>query len=119
MATSSEVSQVEADKTILNLKEYTKVGGNLTDQTREPFRNSPIELRFFVSESEQITASKLATDADGNFDLGVVKRGDYRLLLSPHRGFTQPAKLECSSNDCTLNTVLIVNPTDGLGAGCP
>ena len=119
VATSGDCSQVEPVQPNLNLKEDTRVRGHLTDQTREPFRNSPIELRFFVSESKQITASKLATDADGNFDLGVVKRGDYRLLLSPHRGFKQPAKLECSSNDCTLNTVLIVNPTDGLGAGCP
>ena len=119
VATSGECSQVEQLLPNLNLKEDTSVRGHLTDQTTEPFRNSPIELRLFVSESEQITASKVTTDADGNFDLGIVKRGEYRLLLSPHRGFKQPAKLECWSNDCTLNTVLIVNPTDGIGAGCP
>jgi hypothetical protein len=34
-----------------------------------------------------------STDADGKFDLGTVKRGEYRLLLSPHRGFKQPEKL--------------------------
>ena len=119
VATSGDCSQVEPVQPNLNLKEDTRVRGHLTDQTKEPFRNSPIELRLFVSESEHITASKISTDGDGNFDLGVVKRGDYRLLLSPHRGFKQPAKLECSSKDCTLNTVLIVNPTDALGTGCP
>jgi hypothetical protein len=119
VATSGDCSEVEQVQPNLNLKADTRVRGHLTDETREPFRNSPIELRLFVSESEQITASKVSTDGEGNFDLGVVKRGDYRLLLSPHRGFKQPAKLECSSNDCTLNTVLIVNPTDALGAGCP
>jgi hypothetical protein len=119
VATSTNCSQLEQVQPNLNLKEDTRIRGRLTDQTKEPFRNSPIELRLFVSESKQITASKVSTDGDGNFDLGVVKRGDYRLLLSPHRGFKQPARLECLSSDCTLNTVLIVNPTDALGAGCP
>jgi hypothetical protein len=119
VATSGDCSQVEPIQPNLNLKKDTRVRGHLTDETREPFRNSPIELRLFVSDSEQVTASKVSTDGDGNFDLGVMKRGDYRLLLSPHRGFKQPGKLECPSNDCALDTVLIVNPTDGPGAGCP
>jgi hypothetical protein len=119
VVTSSNCSQLEQIQPNLNLKEDTRVRGRLTDQTTQPFRNSPIELRLFVSESEQITANKVSTDGNGNFDLGVVKQGNYRLLLSPHRGFKQPAKLECWSSDCTLNNVLIVNPTDALGAGCP
>jgi hypothetical protein len=111
--------QVEQVLPNLSLKEDTRVRGHLTDQTREPLRNSPIALRLFLSESKQINVTKVSTDGDGNFDLGIVKRGDYRLLLSPHRGFKQASKLECSSNDCTLNTVLVVSPTDGLAAGCP
>jgi hypothetical protein len=118
-ATSGDCSEVEQLQPNLNLEEDTRVRGHLTDETREPFRNSPIELRLFVSDSEQVPATKVSTDGDGDFDLGVVKRGDYRLLLSPHRGFKQPPKLECSSNDCALDTILIVNPTDGPGAGCP
>jgi hypothetical protein len=51
--------------------------------------------------------------------LPLVKRGSYRLLLSPNRGFKQPAKLECQQKDCKLDTVLVVNPTDMPGAGCP
>jgi hypothetical protein len=118
-ATSAYCSQVEHIRPNLELPEDTTVRGHIADQTGEPFRYSPIELRQFVSESEQITVNKVSTNGDGTFDLGVVKRGDYRLLLSPHRGFKQPAKLECWQKDCTLDTVLIVNPTDEPGAGCP
>ena len=87
----------------------TTVQGRVTDQTSAPFKNSPVELRRFISESKQERVKKLSTDADGAFDLGTVKRGEYRLLLSPHRGFTQPEKMECSSRTCTLDVVLIVN----------
>jgi hypothetical protein len=64
-----------------------------------------------------VTVKKVSTDADGKFDLGLVKHGDYRLLLSPHRGVKQPEKLECSLT--ILDAVLVVNPTDGPAAGCP
>jgi len=93
--------------------------GRVTDQSSEPLKNSPIELRRFISESKQERVKKLSTDADGKFDLGTVKRGQYRLLLSPHRGFKQPEKLECSSRTCTLDAILIVNSTDQLASSCP
>ena len=87
---------------------------------RSPFQNSLIELRRFISERKQVTVKKVSTDADGKFDLGLVKHGGYRLLLSPHPGFKQPEKLECSSTRaCTVDAVLIANPTDGSAAGCP
>ncbi len=95
------------------------VQGRVADQTNAPLKNSPIELRRFVSESKQERVKKQSTDADGKFDLGAVKRGEYRLLLSPNRGFKQPEKLECSSPTCTLDTVLIVSPTDQLASSCP
>ena len=95
------------------------VQGHVTDQTNAPLKNSPIELKRFISESKQERVKKLSTDADGKFDLGTVKRGEYRLLLSPHRGFKQPEKLECSSRTCTLDAILIVNPTDQLASSCP
>lgn len=96
------------------------VRGRITDQTTAPLQNSPIELRRFISERKQVTVKKVSTDTDGKFDLGLVKHGDYRLLLSPHRGFKQPEKLECSSTrPCTVEAVLLVNPTDGPAAGCP
>ena len=110
---------VEPLRPNLVLPENTAVQGRVTDQTTAPFKNSPIELRRFVSESKQDRVKKLSTDADGKFDLGTVKRGKYRLLLSPHRGFKQPEKLECTSRTCTLAVILIVNPTDQLASSCP
>ena len=98
----------------------TTVQGRVTDQTKAPFKNSPVELRRFISEFKQQSVKKLSTDADGKFDLGTVKRGKYRLLLSPDRGFKQPEELECwQTSKCTLDTVLIVNPTDQLANSCP
>jgi hypothetical protein len=101
------------------LEEDTRIHGRLTDESGAPFRHSRIELRSFVSQSEQITVKSIVTDDDGKFGLGVVKQGNYRLLLSPNRGFKQPAKLECLQKNCTLDTVLMTNPSDMPGAGCP
>jgi hypothetical protein len=117
--TSEYCSQVEAIQPNLKLTADTRIRGKVTDQTTAPFRNSPIELRRFVSQAKQVTEKKASTDSEGKFDLGVVKRGEYRLLLSPHRGFKQPEKLECSSRECTLDSVLTVNPSDQLAANCP
>ena len=93
--------------------------GRVIDQSKVPFTISPIELRRFISAAKQQTVKKVLTDADGKFDLGMVKRGEYRLLLSPHRGFKQPKQLECTSSECTLDTVLILGPTDQLASSCP
>jgi hypothetical protein len=113
-------SQVEPIHHNFTPAEDVVVRGRITDQTTAPFKNSPIELRRFISERKQVTVKKVSTDADGRFDLGLVKHGDYRLLLSPHRGFKQPEKLECSSTrDCSVDAVLIANPTDGPAVGCP
>ena len=112
-------ASVEPLRPNLVLTADTTVQGRVTDQTRAPLKNSPVELRHFISESKQKIVKKLSTDADGKFDLGTVKRGEYRLLLSPHRGFKQPEKLECWSRTCTLDAVLIVNPTDQFASSCP
>jgi hypothetical protein len=101
------------------LSKDTTVQGHITDQTTAPLKNSPVELRRFISGSNQVTIKKLSTDADGTFHLGRVKRGQYRLLLGPHRGFKQPDNLECPLSNCTLETVLIVSPTDQLASACP
>jgi hypothetical protein len=113
-------SQVEPIHPNFTPAEDVVVRGRITDRTTAPFQNSSIELRRFISERKQLTVRKVSTDVDGKFDLGLVKHGDYRLLLSPHRGFKQPDKLECSSTrDCTVDAVLIANPTDGPAAACP
>ncbi len=119
-ATPEYCSQVEPIHPNFAPAEDVHVRGRIIDQTTAPFHNSPIELRRFISEHKQVTVKKVSTDAEGKFDLGLVKHGDYRLLLSPNRGFKQPEKLECSlTRDCILDAVLVVNPTDGPAAGCP
>ena len=118
-ATSGYCSQVEPLQPNLELRMDTSVRGHVTDQTTAPFRSSAIELKRFISETKQVIVKKAFTDGDGNFDLGVAKRGDYRLLLSPSRAFKQAEKLECWSKTCMLETVLIANPTDQLAAHCP
>jgi hypothetical protein len=118
-ATPEYCSQVEHIRPNLMLIGDTRVQGRVTDQTTAPFRKSPIELRRFISENDVMTVKKSTTDSEGRFDLGVVKQGKYRLLLSPHRGFKQPDKLECDSMDCKIDAVLIANPTDAPTANCP
>jgi hypothetical protein len=104
----------------LKLAQDTVVRGKISDQTTAPFAHSPVELRSFISESKQVTVKEVVTDDDGNFDLGVVKQGPYRLLLAPHRGFKQPAHRECwEAKTCTLNAVLIASPTDQFVTQCP
>jgi len=112
-------ASVESLRPNLVLAADATVQGRVTDQTTAPFKNSPIELRRFISESKQERVKKVSTDAEGKFDLRTVKRGEYRLLLSPNRGFKQPEKLECSSRTCTLDAILMVNPTDQLVSSCP
>jgi hypothetical protein len=113
-------AQAEPIHPNFRLAEDVLVRGRITDQQTAPLQNSPVELRRFISERKQVTMKKVSTDVDGKFDLGLVKHGDYRLLLSPHRGFKQPEKLECSSTKgCTVNAVLILNPTDQPAAACP
>jgi hypothetical protein len=65
-------------------------------------------------------AAKLGQpDDEGNFNLGVVRRGNYRLLLSNSRAFRQPETLTCWGKKCTLETILVVNPTDEPTTNCP
>jgi hypothetical protein len=112
-------SQVEPIRPNLKLRDDTNVRGHVSDETTAPFKHSPVELRRFISETKQVTVKKASTDSDGNFDLGLVKRGDYRLLLSPSRAFKQAEKLECWSKKCTLDAALIANPTDQIAEHCP
>jgi hypothetical protein len=111
--------QIEPIEPNLRLKANARIRGTIKDQTGAPFSNSPVELRLFISQEKQEAVRKSSTDAAGSFDLKVVKPGEYRLLLSPHRGFKQPTKLECSSEDCNLQVVLIANPSDQPTTNCP
>jgi hypothetical protein len=119
-ATRENCLSMETIAPNLKLAQDTVVRGKISDQSTFPLAHSPVELRRFISESKQVTVKKVFTDDDGNFDLGVVKRGPYRLLLAPHRGFKQPAHLECwEAKSCTLDTVLIVSPSDQFVTQCP
>ena len=98
----------------------TRVRGRLTDQTGAPFSRSRIKLRKYRTEQEQTGFLSADTDADGNFDLGTVQPGKFRLVAAPHRGFAQPERLRCVKHpDCMLNIVLKVNGTDLPFAHCP
>jgi hypothetical protein len=114
-----ECLRLEVVRPNLTLDADTRIHGTIVDQTKAPFLKSPIELRRYISESEQVMVKKVRTDDKGNFDLGKVKSGAYRLLLSPGRGFAQPEKLNCTAKKCSLDVVLVVNPTDSITAACP
>jgi hypothetical protein len=110
--TAEECSVAEPLKPNLVLRSDSDIHGTVVDATKAPFSNSPIQLRKYISETEQLPVKRVRTDSQGNFDLGVVKAGRYRLLLSPNRGFAQPQKLECSAAECKLDVTLTANGTD-------
>ena len=118
-STAEECSVFEALKPNLVLRSETAIHGTVTDETKAPFRHSPIQLRQYISETKQVPIKTVRTDAQGNFNLGIVKAGDYRLLLSPGRDFAQPAKMECLARECRLDVTLTANPTDLVTANCP
>ncbi len=105
-ATPEYCSQVELIHPNFTPAEDVLVRGRITDQTTAPFQNSPIELRRFISERKQVTVKKVSTDADGKFDLGLVKHGDYRLRKSGcSQGSSTTANRRTSSAfSCTRRT---------------
>jgi hypothetical protein len=112
--------KIETIRPNLELDKSVHAFGTISDQQGAPLKNSRVELRKYRSQRKQITVKVVTTDADGHFDLGVVKPGKYRLLPSPTRGFKQPEKLECPNGSiCELKIVLQVNPTDQPDSICP
>jgi hypothetical protein len=102
------------------LRDRVHVVGTIRDQTAAPLTSSRVELRRYISERKQVSVRVVSTDGNGHFDLGIVKSGKYRLLVSPHRVFKQPAELKCQNgNTCDLKITLISNPTDMPDAPCP
>jgi hypothetical protein len=60
------------------------------------------------------------TDLNGSFDLGQVKKGEYRLLASPTRAFPQPEPLDCfERQSCELIIILKANSSDMPESVCP
>ena len=112
--------KVETIKPNLVLADVTNVFGRVTDQTGAPFIKKQVELRIFVTDQKQISEKIVKTDANGKFDLGQVKKGSYRLLLSESRAFRQADELDCAhKRECELNVTLKVNPTDMPESVCP
>jgi hypothetical protein len=113
---------VEVNKKLrpnLQLQQATHITARVTDTPGAPLKRSLVELREYISLRRQVTVKTITTDDDGRFDLGTVQKGKYRLLPSPTRAWKQPTKLECASESCELNIVLVINPTDLPDAGCP
>jgi hypothetical protein len=103
----------------LELQHQTRVSGRVTDIAGVPFKNSRVELRRYNSECKQVTITVSTTDDKGDFDLGQVEKGEYRLLASPTRIFKQPEELHCPRKECKLTIALQANPTDLPESGCP
>jgi len=103
----------------LKLQHQTHVSGRVTDIVGVPFKKSRVELRKYISENKQVATKVSTTDDNGEFDLGKIEKGEYRLLASPTRYFKQPQELPCSGEECKLIIALQANPTDLPESGCP
>lgn len=103
----------------LRLVEMAHISGILVDDSGAPFKTSHVELRIFVSAKQQRSVKTVVTDEHGQFDLGTVDPGEYRLLASATRAFAQPQALVCTVNDCKFNIKLHANPTDLPLSICP
>jgi len=103
----------------LIVKQDANVLGRLIDGSGEPFRNSRVELRLFISEIQQLNVETVTTDTEGHFKFTAVKAGKYRLVASPTRVFQQPTQLRCDVKRCEFAITLQVNPTDLPDSRCP
>jgi hypothetical protein len=112
-------NKIEQIRPNLELQQPVHITGRVTDITDVPLKKSRLEPRKYISKRKQITVKVATTDESGYFDLGTVEKGPYRFLASPHRGFKQPTKLECSSEKCELKIALQVNATDQPDSACP
>ena len=109
----------------LELNSSKMVTGVVTDQTGAKFEQVAVQLRS--SESRQVLRSAAASN--GEFNLGVVPSGSYRLIVvkigpsGPERlkMFDQPASLRCTNagNECKLTVVPRVHSTDNPIDHCP
>ena len=112
--------RIEKIRPNLVLREKAHLVGSVRDSTNAPFQNSPVELRKYISQREQVIVRMTLTDGSGHFDLGIVKPGAYRLLASHTRAFKQPSAVQCPNGSrCDLEITLVAGPTDQPDASCP
>jgi hypothetical protein len=103
----------------LLVAEIARISGTLIDDSGAPFKTSRVELRIYTSAKQQSLVKAVTTDERGQFDLGTVGPGQYRLLASATRAFAQPQTLTCAVKECKFNIKLHVNPTDLPTSICP
>jgi len=103
----------------LRLTKPTHLFGVLSDQSGAPFKRSKVELRRWISATNQVSLKVVETDGSGYFDIGEVGAGAYRFLPSATDAFKQPESLSCPMAECRLELVLRVNPTDIPESVCP
>jgi hypothetical protein len=103
----------------LRVSEIARILGTLVDDSGAPFKASRVELRIYVSAKQQSSVKTVITDEHGQFDLGRVARGQYRLLASSTRAFAQPQTLACTVKECKFDIKLHANPTDLPVSVCP
>jgi hypothetical protein len=103
----------------LQLSETTHLFGSLVDVTGVLFKKSKVELRKWVSPTQQIMVKIVTTDQTGHFDLGQVEKGEYRFLPSPDGGFKQPDRVACPQTECNLELTLRPSTTDIPESLCP
>jgi hypothetical protein len=112
--------KVEQVSPNLVLSHSAHVYGVITDFAKIPIANKQVLLKTYQSSSAPTTARETTTDDRGQFDLGEVNSGSYRLLASSTRAFRQPEKLECPVGDqCNLVIRLVAPTTDGADSVCP
>ena len=103
----------------LTIELDTRIHGRLIDASGDPFRNSKVELRAFLSPTKQVITSTVMTDDNGNFQIEDVKAGRYRLVASQARGFQQPELQKCKSRECELSITLHPGSSDTPDSICP
>jgi hypothetical protein len=109
----------EPVKPNLHLQSGVVVKGRLSDRSGAWFANKKVEIRRLVSTTKQVVVANTTTDGEGRFDLGLIAKGDYRLVASSTRAFRQPSENWCKPNlPCVLNLVLDVNPRDQPYSQC-
>jgi len=103
----------------LVLAKPTHLLGVLADPTGARFEKSKVELRRWISATDQVLLKVVETDNVGRFDLGQIEAGQYRFLPATHGGFKQPESVLCPQAECRVELVLQVNPTDIPESVCP
>jgi hypothetical protein len=103
----------------LQLSSPTHLFGVLTDPSGAPFKRSKVELRRWISPTDQASLKVVETDENGRFDIGKIEAGQYRFLPSATGGFRQPETLSCPEAECRVKLVLQINSTDIPDSICP